>query len=423
MKIMNKYFCGLIIIISALASCEDMMDVHKKFIKDGEIVYAPNLDSLCFYAGENKVYLQFWTFNAVNVTNVGVYWDEDSLIIPVSPSSGLDSMMVEVPCTEEKSYTLKVRATDIFKNHSLWNTGFANSYGNFFRQSIANRYVKNFAVSGNNGEINWFPPATNLVRSEIRYQDAGKINRVIKVPAGQNTTVCPGLNDNRFEVRSFYLPEPNAVDTFTVDWEQVHPVYQYIRTGWSIKYCNSWHGMPSTTESSNMPQFIIDGKFVSFWHSRYLTYVAGTNPLDPTITRDPCPHTIVIDMGEPLDITQVDIYRRLNNTDIQTVIVYASNVADNLLTEADFQWLGNTPVSYTNHEFFKNYRYTGVENNRWTELGRCEYQNDAQATAELNQKIIDASSKNIKSRYLKLILPNTRSNANVSVAEIIAWGR
>ncbi|MDR2040111.1 MAG: DUF4998 domain-containing protein, partial [Bacteroidales bacterium] len=357
-----KYFSTLIIIMSMFASCDDMMDVHKEYIEGGEIVYAPNLDSLCFYAGHNKVYFKFWTFNAVNVGSIDLYWDEDSLIIPVTPSSGLDSIMVEVPCTEEKSYTFTVRTTDVFGNHSLWNTGFANSYGDFFQQSLSNRSVKGFELVGSDGQISWFPSASNLVRSEVRYTDTNQQEQIVKVPADQLVTQCPGLTSNRFEVQSFFLPETNAVDTFVVTWEQVNPLYKYSRAGWSVKYCNSWQGMPSLTTANEMPPCIFDNNFATFWHSRYTTLTAGYNPAYPDITRDPPPFTIVIDMGEPMEIIQVDLYRRLNNNNTQTVIVYAPTVEDNLLTQEDIEWLGNTPVSYTNHTFFKNYYYAGVEN-------------------------------------------------------------
>ena len=422
MKKMNRFCIFAITMILIFASCEDMMDVHKQFIGDSEIVYAPKLDSLTFYAGQNRVYFKFWTYNATNLKSVDLYWDKDSVIIPVSFSSGRDSMLVVVPCSEEKSYAFRTRTTDIFGNHSLWSVGFANSFGNFFIQSLMNRAVKGFKVINGTGEVSWFPPAANLVRSEVRYKDNGGKAQLVNVPGNEFITNCPGLTTNRFEVRSFFLPEPDAIDTFAVAWESVRPLYQFSRADWSVKYCDSWHGMPSLTGTSNMPHFIFDGDFNTFWHSNYATYAAGLNPLDPTVTRDPCPHTIVIDMGELLDISQVDVYRRLKNTNAQTVIAYAQGVDDKVLTQNDFEWLGNTPVTYVNHTHFKNYHYPGVENDHWVELGRIEYPSDALDTPEKNLRIIDVSTKNIRSRYIKLILPNSRSNSNISLAELFVWG-
>jgi hypothetical protein len=420
---MKKYFLNLIAACTLFSSCENMMDVHKPFIKEGEKVYATKLDEINFYAGHNQVYFEFYMANPTNIKSVDLYWDQDSMIIPM-PSHG--GSMVKVPATEEKSYSFKIRTTDVFGNHSLWSIGFANSYGDYFQKTLTNRLIKSFALTDNNrnGEITWFPPPSNLVRGEVRYTDVNGQEQVVNTPASQNVTKCPGLTTNCFDVRSFFLPEPDAKDTFVVAWEQVTPVYKIPTTGWSIKYCNSWHGMPSLSGTANMPHFIFDGDYRTFWHSNYATYEAGTNPLDPTITRDPPPHTIVIDMGEPVQITEVDIYRRFNNNNTQTVIVYVPAVDDDLLVDADFEWLGNTPVSYQNHTYFKNYSYPGVENPNWTELGRVEYPSDNNLdTPEKNLRIVDASGRNIKTRYIKLILPDTRSNGNVSLAEIVVYGK
>jgi len=411
------------LIISGFTACEDMMDVHKKFVEGGEIVYAPNLDSIKFYAGDNRVYFKFWALNGVNLKSVDLFWDEDSLIIPVAFASGRDSLMVAVPCNEEKSYTFRIRTTDVFGSHSLWNTGFANSYGEFFRQSLVNRTIKNFTISGTEGSISWYPAAANLVRSEVRYTNASDRQTVISVPSDEMTSSCPNPTSNRFEVRSFFLPESDALDTFSVSWEAMRPLYRVPRTAWSVKYCNSWHGQPSLTGTANMPWMLYDGDFTTFWHSNYANYTVGTQPLDPTITRDPPPFTVVLDMGEEVEVSSVDLYRRLNNNNTQLVVVFVPAVADAALTDADFQWLGPVSVSFSNHSIFKNYAYTGIENSNWREIGRVEYGSESNLdTPEKNLRTITAATPST-TRYIKLVLPNTRSNGNVSLAEVFVSGR
>lgn len=418
---MKKYILNLIAVCAFLVSCENMMDVHQPFIEGGEKVYAQKLDEFSFYAGHSQVYFKFYMANATNINTVDLFWDNDSLIVPM-PTYGWN--MVTVPATEEKSYTFRIRTTDIFGHHSLWNTGFANSYDAFFQESLANRSVKGFSLVGNDGEITWFPPVSELVRTEVRYTDAAGIEQVINIPAGQNLTPCPGLNTNRFDMRSFFLPEAGALDTFAVAWAPVNPAYKLPTTKWTTRYCNSWQGMPSITGTTEKPQHAFDGNYNTFWHSRYANVPVGTHPLDPTITRDPCPMTLVIDFGEPIEIVQVDVYRRLNNNNAQTVAVYAPAVDDALLTNADFEWLGPIPMIYVNHSIFKNYVYPGVENPNWQELGRIEYPSDSNLdTPEKNLRSIDASTRNITTRYLKLVLPNSRSNANVSIAEVAVLGR
>lgn len=418
---MKKYILCLIAVYALLCSCDDMMEVHKPFIEGGEKVYAQKLDQFGFYAGHNQVYFRFYMANATNIESVDLYWDEDSLIIPM-PSYGWN--LVTVPATEEKSYTFRIRTTDIFGHHSLWSTGFANSYGDYFQESLVNRSVKSFSLTGDNGEIVWFPSASNLVRTEVRYTDVTGTERVIDVPSSQNETQCPGLHTNRFDIRSFFLPEEEALDTFAVAWTSLSPAYKIPTTLWTTKYCNSWQGMPSLTGTTEKPHHAFDGDYTTFWHSRYASVPVGTHPLDPTITRDPCPMTLVVDMGESVEIVKVDVYRRLNNNNAQTVVVFVPTVDDELLTDADFEWLGPIPVAYVDHSIFKNYVYPGVENDNWQELGRVEYPSDSNFdTPEKNLRSVDASNRIVKTRYLKLVLPNSRSNANVSIAEVAVHGK
>jgi len=425
MKRINQCVSTVIIALAALVSCDNMTSIYQKYLEEGEIFYAPKLDSIKFYAGNNQVYFKFWTFNATNVKTVDLYWDEDSLIVPVTPSSGWDSVMVTVPCKTEKSYTFKIRTTDIFGNHSLWITGFGNSYGNLFQQSLANRTVKSFTLAGNDGEISWFPPAATLVRSEIRYTDGSQQEQTVVVPSSQNTTKCTGLPNNRFEVRSFFLPEPDAIDTFAISWESVRPLYQVPRSGWSVKYVNSWHGMPPATSinaTEGPAEYVFDGLNNTHWHTSYTNFAVGAIQICDVCTRIPPPHTLVLDFGEPIDIVQVEVYRRINNNNTQTVIVYAPAVDDELLTNDDIEWLGNVPYTGNGASPLFNYHFPGITNSNWKELGRYDFPSTANATLP-DVGIYDASGKNARSRYLKLILPNSRSAANVSIAEIYVLGR
>ncbi|MDR0699812.1 MAG: DUF4998 domain-containing protein, partial [Tannerella sp.] len=143
---MNKLlkFITVIMIAGALFSCDDMMSVHQEYLEGGEKIYAPKVDSLVFYNGKDRIQLWFWLLEAPNVRSVDIFWNAyaDSLIIPVTPSAGLDSMAVYIPLKDERAYTFYVRTTDIFGNHSLSEMGSATSYGAIYLSALTNRGVK-----------------------------------------------------------------------------------------------------------------------------------------------------------------------------------------------------------------------------------------------------------------------------------------
>ena len=88
---MKKIVNGIIIplILSALISCGDFMDVHKEYIKDGEIIYAPKVAAVTFLAGMNRIEFRYSLYKSPNVRSVDLYWNDgaDSLIMPVTPSA------------------------------------------------------------------------------------------------------------------------------------------------------------------------------------------------------------------------------------------------------------------------------------------------------------------------------------------------
>ena len=198
------------------------------------------------------------------------------------------------------------------------------------------------------------------------------------------------------------------------------------RTGWDFVYCNSWQGMPSlTTAIEGPPPYVYDGNMANFWGSRYSTYTAGDNPNYPTHTRDPLPHTLVLDFGEPVDIARVDIYRRLNNVQTKTVIAFAMPVEkEEFANQSDFEWLGPVSWTSTNPTFWPDdYTYTGTENTNWTELGRGEYPETQLEDWSDDLLSFDVASLKIKSRYLKLVLPDSRANSNICIAEVYVVGQ
>jgi hypothetical protein len=117
--------------------------------------------------------------------SVDIFWNAyaDSLIVPVTPSAGLDSMSVYIPLKEEKSYAFYIRTTDIFGNHSLVEMTSATSYGAIYASALTNRVVKSaFKKSGSVfTEIQWYGIADDYVYSEVRYTDINDRERIVRV--------------------------------------------------------------------------------------------------------------------------------------------------------------------------------------------------------------------------------------------------
>jgi hypothetical protein len=369
-----KKILFLITAVICLVSCEDFMDRHKEFTEGGEKIYAPKPNSISFLSGINRVKFQGWLLNSPNVKSVDIFWNsrQDSLIIPVTPSIGLDSIEVIVPLTVEKAYTFTVRHTDTYGHHSLAITGFATSYGEVYFSALRNRILRgDVIITGTDANISWFTAEENLIRSEVRYTDASNEVKIIKVLPEELSTVCSSPKTGTvFEYRSLFLPEPTAIDTFYMDWERIYPLAILDRTGWSVISCSD-----EEAGDGNGKDVIIDGIIAAnnFWQSQWRNLA-------------PLPHWAIIDMVSPQKINRIDTYRRLNNTNTKSVQYFISNDPNPNATS-------------------------------WVKIMEGTF-----ASGDL--LTLNAPENNIQGRYLKILLPDSNvSQGYTSISEINVYGK
>ena len=379
---MKRIYKGLftLLILSAFVSCGDFMDVHKEWIKDGEIIYSPKIDSMIFIAGQNRIQFRCWLYKSPNVRSVDLYWNSgaDSLIIPVNPSTEIDSFYTVIPNLEEKSFTFDARTTDIYGHKSLYMTNFGTVYGEQYRSTLSSRRINTVTIEEYDnqpcGMISLFSAAVGLIRTEFRFTKSDGTTGTISVPASSNLGVCafakPGSS---FESRSLYIPETEAVDTFATAWTQYdvpYPdvsMYRYDRSSWEVLAVSD-----QTESDGGGMHTLLDGNLGNYWHSQW---DGGNAPL---------PHWALIDMKTPKNIVFFDIYRRSGNTDTRTVECY----------------LGDNPDG---------------EAGPWTKISEGMF-----TSGDLLQ--VEPTDIVTKGRYLLIRLPDSNREPFTSIAEIYPYG-
>jgi len=357
--------------LTLLLSCEKMMDVHKEWLEGGEIIYAPKVDSLVFLNGENRVQMQFWLLEAPNVRSVDVFWnaDADSMIIPVSPSTGRDSFAVYIPLTEEKAYTFYVRTTDLFGNHSLRVLASASSYGDDYKATLNSRTVRSAVLSGTTLTIDWYGALERMVFTEVRYTDVNNKTQTIRTPASGSSTVCPNAKSGAtVECRSAFIPE-NSADTFYLEWLPVSYVASLDKSAWTIVSVSD-----EQVDDGGGAAVILDGIVSSsnYWHSQWRTPAA------------PLPHWAIVDMKSVRsNIVSIVTYKRVNVANSFKTVQY---------------YIGN------------NSAYDAAD---WTLLTEGAYSSGDYLTLPVTTKA--------SGRYLKIFLPDSYSGSNMSMAEIYVY--
>ncbi|GAB3014347.1 DUF4998 domain-containing protein [Niabella terrae] len=356
-------------VLMGIVSCDKFTDVHKKYIEDGEIVYAVKPDSIVFYSGKERLKMKLWIENGVNVKEVVVRWNSgaDSMTIPVSFGAGRDSMEVYLNDLVEKSYTFDISSIDAFGNRSLIYTQFGSAYGDVYASSLINRRLKQVTLTEENASLEWFAAQEGMVLNEIKFTDKEGQPQQLKYSSGLFTTVIPAKAGTAFQYRSYYIPQQGAIDSFYTDWAEgaIPELYLYDRSDWEVIAVSD-----ETASDGGGKTTLIDGDLGSYWHSQW----------DPD--NAPLPHWAIIDMKTTKNLGAFDIYRRRGNGDSKTVQIFAGTTAD--------------------------------PNGTWTLAAEGDF-----VSGDLLSLTATPGSSG---RYLKIYLPNSNRDPFTSIAEVYVYG-
>jgi hypothetical protein len=223
MRNMCKYLMMTLMCLFIFASCENFMDIHQEYLEGGEIVYAPKPLAIQFNAGMDKIEFVCLMENGTNVKTIDIYYTnkdnkKDSLILPVSLSTGLQTVSTILPNMGEKSYTFTVRTTDSNGNKSLNTTGVGTSYGDTFLKTLSNRFVNKADYSNKNGVVTWGLAPQSYVWSELIYISGAGVQDTLIVLPDETTSTRPVDLNGYIKYRSVYKPEPTALDVVYGEW-------------------------------------------------------------------------------------------------------------------------------------------------------------------------------------------------------------
>ena len=233
-KIMYSYiklFFLLTLGMSVIYSCQDVDDVHKHFISDGEIIYTNKVDSLKKFAGRNRVQISGNISFAYNVTDVVVSWnkgEDEQVFAYTKTEKDTDTLNLIVLDLEEKSYEFKVFSKDADRNISVPETVFVASYGEKFRSNLEARSVNAFLYSGTDAVITLGISNEYQRDSEIKFINNSGAEVTVSVARDTANASLPNVKlDETIEIRTYFVPTlavegvETSIDKFDSDWSTV----------------------------------------------------------------------------------------------------------------------------------------------------------------------------------------------------------
>jgi len=225
----------LILVATGIYSCEDMTDNYSKYIKDGETVYLVKPDSVESYAGNGRTLIKCMLKNAFNVDKIWVYWNEghDSTSFDFVQSADIDIVEMMITNLDERSYIFDIYTKNTDGNSSVKVTTFASAYGERYRAALYPRIPSGFSSDTIDATMTWQASDESEDVTEVKYTNIPGIENIVSLSTDTTKLRLWQFSDaGAVTYRSFYKPEPTAIDSFATDWVtyQLPPAYAMFKT-------------------------------------------------------------------------------------------------------------------------------------------------------------------------------------------------
>lgn len=321
----NKYL--LLISFFALAMfvrCTDMMDVHSEFIKNGETVYSVKVDSVFTFPGNNRLKMQGYLKNGLQVKSIIVKWKnvdktENVKTFPYDYAQSPEMFVVEFPVSEGQ-YLFEVTSVNGQSNSSIPLQVDAKVYGDKYKSFLVNRGIQKMLPNLTGGaKITFDPPASNLAVVNFEYTTTSGAKKNLTILPSQSELIIADADLNvPVSYRSGYKPSEKAIDTFFCDPLVVDLapltkiVFDFDKTSWKIIDFSTQESVDNEGDGNGPAVNIIDGSNASYWQSEW---AEQTGEL---------PHHITIDMQREFNVFTIDLFRRAGNNHTKTVVLEVS---------------------------------------------------------------------------------------------------
>lgn len=300
----NKTFLiCILILLTAIISCSKM-DEYKDYIKDGEISYTGKIDSVLVLTGDGKVIITGLFMSDPKVVKCRVYWDNknDSVDIPVKKTHGVDTLYHPI-MLPEGFYNFEIYTYDKLDNRSIVVYANGESYGDLYKASISNRFIKSAIQIDGVTTIEWsnIDPTLGAFQTQLNYTDNEGIMKNYKVQISDKQTI---LSDHKAGTQlnydTWYRPDTLCVDTFRTAMATLDVTMKIDKSAWTI-----------TTDSEELEgEGPINGRAIcaidddvnTFWHTKH-----------PGRGDTPFPHYLLIDMHQTVDVKSFQLTPRQNN--------------------------------------------------------------------------------------------------------------
>ncbi len=214
------YRVGLIAcILLTGGACSGQLDTIQEYLDAGETIYAAKMDSVDIRPGHNRVEVTGLLKYGMDTEKCVIRWlpDNDSLAVPVQRVNPVDTFRVFIENLPEGTYQFEIVTYNKSGYRSIATNKGSKTYGERYISSLRIRSLLGAEVRGGNLVLNFSSEMAEALETKIFYLDSDGRQQQMPVSRGTNQVEFADWKPRgAYEVKTYYIPEVNAVDTFFV---------------------------------------------------------------------------------------------------------------------------------------------------------------------------------------------------------------
>ncbi|HAZ02059.1 MAG: hypothetical protein A2W90_09140 [Bacteroidetes bacterium GWF2_42_66] len=304
-------FAGFLAIMYAitihLSSCDKMTDNYQEFLEGGEIVYPGKADSLKVFPGKYRIGLSWLITSDPTITSAIVFWNnkKDSTLVPITRTSGIDTVNVILENLQELPYTFNVVTLDSKGNRSINTEIIGTVYGDIYRKRLLNRAINGFAYSETNMlTIKWVTADKGTLGEEILYTDLNGVSRTVICDVNSDQAQLEKYNPaSGFSYTTVFTPDSMAIDTFKTAFEIVKPEIKKVEKEINRELF-SLYELPGDYSVPNGASNTVD----KIWKNPKTLSESGT--YISKVSGHAMPQWFTIDLGAVYELSRIKLFQR-----------------------------------------------------------------------------------------------------------------
>ena len=221
------YKIGLILsVVLTAGACSGQLDTIQEYLDAGETIYAAKMDSVDIRPGYNRVEVTGLLKYGMDTERCVIHWtpDNDSLVVPVKRIDPVDTFRVFIENLPEGTYQFEIVTYNKSGYRSISTSKGGKTYGDRYISSLRVRSLLSTEVEGENLLLNFSSEMAEALATKVFYLNSAGEKQEQEVARGDNQIkITDWKPRGAYEVKTYYIPEVNAVDTFSVSSTGVFP--------------------------------------------------------------------------------------------------------------------------------------------------------------------------------------------------------